>query len=265
MIVRGRAARSSGSAARSVRLRSERRQIVVARQPQGLPPSELHLGVLVHTGRDDLLALAAGDEGDLALDHHAGLERNLALRSPARPGHAASEELAPGRAARRGGLPHLDSELLAVQERGHGAEGLHGVHELVPAVELHVGRLALALGRELHAVVRGDHVRVRPEGEEVVGGLDGGEAGAWDDHGGGSREAGDGGAHGGLELEHLGGPLVARVDGLFVFDDRQRERAAVLVKERLEGHEVNPEVVGVEELVLFHVLELLLVLLGALR
>mmetsp|Transcript_10166 Transcript_10166/g.34556 ORF Transcript_10166/g.34556 Transcript_10166/m.34556 type:complete len:238 (+) Transcript_10166:113-826(+) len=237
MIVRGRAARSSGSAARSVRLRSERRQIVVARQPQGLPPSELHLGVLVHTGRDDLLALAAGDEGDLALDHHAGLERNLAL----------------------------DSELLAVQERGHGAEGLHGVHELVPAVELHVGRLALALGRELHAVVRGDHVRVRPEGEEVVGGLDGGEAGAWDDHGGGSREAGDGGAHGGLELEHLGGPLVARVDGLFVFDDRQRERAAVLVKERLEGHEVNPEVVGVEELVLFHVLELLLVLLGALR
>mmetsp|Transcript_10165 Transcript_10165/g.34549 ORF Transcript_10165/g.34549 Transcript_10165/m.34549 type:complete len:358 (+) Transcript_10165:282-1355(+) len=176
-------------------------------------------------------------------------------------GHGAPED-----DARVEGHPPLDLQLGAVEQRWRAvrAQLVKGVHELVPVVELDHRRHAVAAGRELHAEVARGHVRVRAERQEVRGGLDGGEARARDADRDGPLEAGDGGAHGCLQLEDLGGGLVPRVHGLCVCDERQREEAVVLDKLRLEGNQVDPEVVGVEVLVLGHVLEGVLVLLGAL-
>mmetsp|Transcript_115882 Transcript_115882/g.328426 ORF Transcript_115882/g.328426 Transcript_115882/m.328426 type:complete len:417 (+) Transcript_115882:198-1448(+) len=201
----------------------------------GARASELHGGVLVGAAGDGPGAL----EGHGALDDDVGGEGDVAL----------------------------DDDLLAADEGGHAVRRhrLHRVHELVLAVELHVGRDAAAGRRELDAAVGRQHVGVGAEREEVAGGLHGREARARDHDGGGPLEALDRRAHRRLELEHLRGLLVPGVHGLGVLHDGQGQGAAVLLELRLEGLEVHPEVVGVEVLVLLGVLELLLVLLGALR
>lgn len=63
----------------------------------------------------------------------------------------------------------------------------------------------LERGVERGGPIGGEHVGVRAEEEEVVALLDGDEARARDDDGGGAGEALDGGAHGGLELPDLVG------------------------------------------------------------
>mmetsp|Transcript_31004 Transcript_31004/g.79027 ORF Transcript_31004/g.79027 Transcript_31004/m.79027 type:complete len:533 (-) Transcript_31004:21-1619(-) len=195
--------------------------------------------VLVGAGLDRLGLVRAALDGDLALDDHVLLEDDLAL----------------------------DGQRVAVDERGGAVRDqlLHRVHELVGAVQLDVGRDAVAGLLQHDHALRRQLVRVGAQGEQVVGRLHRGEAVARDDEGLRAVEARDGGAHGRLELQHLRGLLVARVDRLGVLHDRQRQAALVLLELGLERLEVHPQVVGVEELVLVHVLELLLVLVGALR
>mmetsp|Transcript_115881 Transcript_115881/g.328420 ORF Transcript_115881/g.328420 Transcript_115881/m.328420 type:complete len:351 (+) Transcript_115881:198-1250(+) len=201
----------------------------------GARASELHGGVLVGAAGDGPGAL----EGHGALDDDVGGEGDVAL----------------------------DDDLLAADEGGHAVRRhrLHRVHELVLAVELHVGRDAAAGRRELDAAVGRQHVGVGAEREEVAGGLHGREARARDHDGGGPLEALDRRAHRRLELEHLRGLLVPGVHGLGVLHDGQGQGAAVLLELRLERLQVHPQVVRVEVLVLVHVLEVLLVRLGALR
>mmetsp|Transcript_52796 Transcript_52796/g.141404 ORF Transcript_52796/g.141404 Transcript_52796/m.141404 type:complete len:441 (-) Transcript_52796:273-1595(-) len=201
--------------------------------------SQLDGGVLIGAGGNLLRLTARVLDGDLALDDDALGEGDGAL----------------------------DDELLAVDERGRalGNELVHGVGELVGAVKLDVGGHAGARLREHDAAVGGQDVGVGAQGEEVAGGLHGREARAGDDQRGGAREALDRGAHGGLQLQDLGGGLVARVHGLGVLHDGQGQHALVLCELLLQRLEVHPEVVGVEELVLRGVLEGLLVLVGALR
>jgi hypothetical protein len=71
------------------------------------------------------------------------------------------------------------------------------------------------------AILLLDVVGVAAEGEEVGGGLDGGEAAARDIDGAGVGEALDGGAHGGFELIDFGRIFVARIYGLFIADERE--------------------------------------------
>ena len=77
------------------------------------------------------------------------------------------------------------------------------------------------------------HARVGGECEHVTSGLDGGKARARDEDGLRAREALDGRSHGGLQLEDLGGGLVAGVDRLAIGDDWQRQHAVKLLVDRL--------------------------------
>mmetsp|Transcript_85858 Transcript_85858/g.224063 ORF Transcript_85858/g.224063 Transcript_85858/m.224063 type:complete len:321 (+) Transcript_85858:216-1178(+) len=200
---------------------------------------ELYGGVLVRARGHDLLALAGTLDLDLALEHHASGELNLAL----------------------------DRQLLAELERGHpvGDHGVHGVHKLVPVVQLDQGGLALPLGSQLDAEVLGQDVGVGPQREQVVALLHRREPRPRDADSLRAREAGNGRAHGGLELDDLRGLLVARVHSLVVQHHRQWNRAASRLEERLQLHQVHPQVVGVEIRVLRRVLESFLILLRTLR
>mmetsp|Transcript_11641 Transcript_11641/g.31335 ORF Transcript_11641/g.31335 Transcript_11641/m.31335 type:complete len:782 (-) Transcript_11641:241-2586(-) len=161
----------------------------------------------------------------------------------------------------------LDDDLLAVDERRRavGDELLHCVNELVHVVQLDRGRHVLALLLQRDPEVRRERVGVRPQREEVARGLHGGEAGAGHHEGRRALEALDRSTHGRLQLQHERRGFVARVHSLVVLHDRQRQEAVVLLELRLQCLQVDPEVVGVEELVPLGVLECLLVLLRALR
>mmetsp|Transcript_34167 Transcript_34167/g.93981 ORF Transcript_34167/g.93981 Transcript_34167/m.93981 type:complete len:329 (+) Transcript_34167:149-1135(+) len=196
-------------------------------------------GVLVGAALEPLGRAGLVDDLDLALEDDLLVEGHLALDRQ---------------------LGAVDQRRRAVLHQAH-----HVVHKLVAPVELDVGRHAVALRLEDHPEVVCDLVRVRHEREHVRRRLDGREARARDEDRLGSLEALDGRAHGRLELKHLGRLLVTRVDRLAVADHRQRHRAAKLLECRLERLEVDPQVVGVEVLVLRDVLEGVGVLVGALR
>merc|ERR1712070_784390 len=161
----------------------------------------------------------------------------------------------------------LDGELVALDQRGRAVryKRLELVDELVASIELHVRRHAVALGDKLHAVVWRHGVGVGHERKHVVGGLHRRETSTRDEDGLGAGEALDSGTHRGLKLEHLGGGLVTRVNGLSVLNHGKRQHAVVLLEGGLESLQVDPQVVRVEELVLADVLELFLVRIGALR
>mmetsp|Transcript_11386 Transcript_11386/g.30473 ORF Transcript_11386/g.30473 Transcript_11386/m.30473 type:complete len:216 (+) Transcript_11386:213-860(+) len=200
---------------------------------------ELYGGVLVRARGHDLLALAGTLDLDLALEHHASGELNLAL----------------------------DRQLLAELERGHpvGDHGVHGVHELVAVVELDQGWHPSSFGRELDAEILCDNVGVGPQRQQVVALLHWRESRPRDADRFSAFETGDGCAHCGLELDYLRGLLVARVHRLVVQHHWQRNCAASLLEEGLEFLQVHPQVVGVEVGILCSVLEGLLVLRRALR
>mmetsp|Transcript_123239 Transcript_123239/g.334697 ORF Transcript_123239/g.334697 Transcript_123239/m.334697 type:complete len:471 (+) Transcript_123239:200-1612(+) len=200
---------------------------------------ELYGGVLVRARGHDLLALAGTLDLDLALEHHASGELNLAL----------------------------DRQLLAELERGHpvGDHGVHGVHELVAVVELDQGWHPSSFGRELDAEILCDNVGVGPQRQQVVALLHWRESRPRDADRFSAFETGDGCAHCGLELDYLRGLLVARVHSLVVQHHRQWNRAASRLEERLQLHQVHPQVVGVEIRVLRRVLESFLILLRTLR
>ena len=152
-------------------------------------------------------------------------------------------------------------ELLAVEQRGVAFhQGLHLVHQLVVLVVELDRRLRLA--RELDCALRRQRVRVRAQGEEVAARLDGREALARHAHRARALEALNRGAHRGFELEHWRAVAVARVDGLLVLDQRQRQHALIRLHCGLERLEVDPQVVRVEVLVLIDVLERGLVLVA---
>mmetsp|Transcript_111170 Transcript_111170/g.279580 ORF Transcript_111170/g.279580 Transcript_111170/m.279580 type:complete len:266 (-) Transcript_111170:757-1554(-) len=161
----------------------------------------------------------------------------------------------------------LDREAAALKKgwRSLRHDLLHGVHKLVPAIQLDVGRHALALRGQGDTEVLGQRVGVRPECQQVVGRLHRCETLPRDDDGGGALEARDGSTHRRLKLKHRLRLLVAGVHRLGVLHHRQRDRAAVLLEDALQGDEVHPKVVRVEVLVLGHVLECLLVFFRALR
>ena len=96
---------------------------------------------------------------------------------------------------------------------------------------------------------------VRAEAEEVRARLDGREALPRHEHRARALKALDRAAHRSLQLEDGRRGRVARVDRLLVLDQRQRQHAVVRGHRGLERVEVDPEVVGVEELVLVDVFE----------
>mmetsp|Transcript_6820 Transcript_6820/g.16183 ORF Transcript_6820/g.16183 Transcript_6820/m.16183 type:complete len:327 (-) Transcript_6820:692-1672(-) len=194
---------------------------------------------LIGPGRNQLHPLRGVPDDDVSLDHDALAEDHVAFHD----------------------------ELIAVDERRRAVhdQPLHGVRELVHPVELDVGRDALAALAEDHPVVARQLVRVRAQCKEIVGCLHGRESGPRDDKRNGSWEALDRCAHGSLQLDDFGGVLVPRINGFAVFHDGQGQRPFVLVKLVLEGLQVHPEVVGVEEGILGRVLEGLLIRIWALR
>eukprot|EP00962_Isochrysis_galbana_P006100 scaffold1650_cov124-Isochrysis_galbana.AAC.4 len=99
----------------------------------------------------------------------------------------------------------FDDKLVATHERrwAVGDELVELVHKLVSSVELYIGRHSLARGVQLHPEVRGEHIRVRGQCQQVGGGLDRSKARARNDDGAGARKALNRGAHGSLKLQHL--------------------------------------------------------------
>mmetsp|Transcript_8637 Transcript_8637/g.27096 ORF Transcript_8637/g.27096 Transcript_8637/m.27096 type:complete len:1102 (-) Transcript_8637:19-3324(-) len=165
--------------------------------------------------------------------------------------------------------PHgaRDLELGARLERRRRAADQERLQLLDELVLLRVER-DLRRGREARGEDRDgvdDDVGVRAQEEEVVALLHRGEPGPGHDDRRRALEALDRRAHRRLELEHLGRRVVLRVHRLLVLDHRQGDDAARGVQEAPQRLEVDPEVVRVEVLVRRDVLELVLVLVRALR
>lgn len=92
----------------------------------------------------------------------------------------------------------FDCDAVGLDEGGGDAELGEGIDELVFAGKFDDGWLACASGDEGDAAVGALFVGIAAQGEEVGGGLDGGEAGAGDFHCYCAVEALDGGTHGGF-------------------------------------------------------------------
>lgn len=98
----------------------------------------------------------------------------------------------------------VDGEGFAVEEGGCAigeAGGEVGPEFVVAGIEFDGGRFAVAARVEEEACVVAQGIGIGPEGEEVVGRLDGRKAGARDFDDLRAGQYGEGAAHGGFELE----------------------------------------------------------------
>lgn len=151
----------------------------------------------------------------------------------------------------------LDGQVIELDHLGDALEPLLELGDLLECVsELNDGGLREHAARVHDQLSVLERVKIRSDEQKIGAALDGKETRSWNVDTLGATEVLDGGTDGSLELNNS----LAALESLVV--DNDLEVKLLVLENALDGTEVEPQVVGVEDLELLNGLEVLNVLRG---